>query len=309
MNPTSTAHAYPIARKDNVVDNYHGAKIKDPYRWLENPEGGDTREYVQAQQEFFEAFMSDTPREAYAARLRELSDYVRWGVPVARGGKWFYLKNDGLSNQPTLYVQQGQHGQPKTLIDPNTLSERGTVFLSGFWPSPDGSLLAYTTSEDGSDWQVVHILNVESGEVFQEKIQWTKFTTVVWSQGSSGFFYNRLPQPGTVPPEDQHHFCRVFYHRVDTPQDQDELIHEESARKELSLAQGFVGRTVLDLLRVPRLGLDQPRLCKTHLRRRPGEQAAQRRGCAIFVRGQQRQRVLLPHRLGRHERAHHRHRY
>jgi prolyl oligopeptidase len=153
-------------------------------------------------------------------------------VPVVRNGKWFYLKNDGLSNQPTLYVQTGSDGEARALINPNSLSDRGTVFLSSFSPSPDGKWLIYSTSEDGSDWQVLRIRNVQTGEDLDDMIQWCKFATPVWNQDSTGFYYTRLPQPGTVPHEDIHKLAKVCFHRLETVQDEDELIYQSPEKKQ-----------------------------------------------------------------------------
>lgn len=227
-------YSYPKARRDDVVDNYHGTMVADPYRWLEDAQSQETQEFVKAQTELFNQFMEQIPqRHAIKDRLRELFDFQKFGVPKTRGDRLFFMKNDGLQNQPVLYVQDGTDDQPRPLLDPNALSEDGTVAIISYYPNEDGTLLAYNTAASGSDWQEIHVLDVETGDVLPDTIQWCKFAFVAWKEDSSGFYYNRFPEPGTVPPEDQAKCGKVFWHQLGTPQDEDILIYERPDFKEL----------------------------------------------------------------------------
>src|SRR5579871_2197579 len=225
----------PIARRDTVVDNYHGTPVADPYRWLEDPVSPETMAWVEGQNEVSSAYFASIPaRERIQARLTALWNYPKYSVPVKKGETYFYSKNDGLQNQSVIYRQRTLDGESSVVLDPNTLSEDGTAALSTTVASYDGTLLAYGVSLHGSDWQEIHIRRVESGEEFPEVLHWSKFSGIAWKRDNSGFFYNRLPEPGTVPPEDSSNYSRVYWHALGTPQEQDVLVYERPDFKELS---------------------------------------------------------------------------
>lgn len=221
---------YPQASRGDIVENFHGTPVADPYRWLEDPESEESQAFTRAQNELTEKFLSRIPaREKIIARLTELWSYPHYTEIQKKGDRYFYLKNDGQQNQPVLYKQNTESGKPEVLIDPNKLSKDGTIAIMKQHYTKDGSLLAYTLAESGSDWQSIHFLDVDTGKEFEEVLQWTKFPEVVWNKDKRGFYYNRLPTPGSVPPEDQNNYRHVCWHTLGTPQEEDEKIfqHEE----------------------------------------------------------------------------------
>jgi len=227
-------YSYPQAHRAEVMDDFHGTQVADPYRWLEDAQSEETQVFIKAQMELFQQYMDQIPeRHGLKDRLQELFDHKKFGVPQTRGDRLFFMKNDGLQNQPVLYVQDGLDGETRPLLDPNTLSNDGTVAIISYYPNEDGTLLAYNTAASGSDWQEIRILNVESGETFSEVIQWCKFAFAAWKHDSSGFYYNRFPEPGSVPPEDQAKCGKIYWHTLGTDQSKDELIFERPDFKEL----------------------------------------------------------------------------
>lgn len=225
MNPKLN---YPDAKRENVVDTLHGVAIADPYRWLENPDDSATVAWVTAENTITRAFLDSIPdRAKIQSRLSELWNYPKYSAPAKKGNNYFFSKNDGLQNQSVLYWQEGPEGEPKVLIDPNTLSADGTVALTLTTVSEDGSLLAYGLSGSGSDRQDVKIRQVKDGTDLNETIKWCKFTSIAWLPDGSGFYYNRFPEPGTVKKEDENRFNKVYFHKIGTQQSQDKLIYEE----------------------------------------------------------------------------------
>ncbi len=227
--------SYPPARYDSsVVDNYHGTKVADPYRWLEEPDASETAAWVEAQNKLTRQFVDAVPaRERIKARVTKLLDYPKYSLPYREGDRYFFSKNDGLQNQSVLYMQKTLDGKPTVVIDPNNLSTDGTVSLSSKFHTKNGKLMAYGLSERGSDQQVIKIRDVETGKDFDETLQWCKFTSVAWNPDNSGFYNDRFPQPGTVPKEDESNFNRVYWHKLGTPQSGDVLLYERPDAKEL----------------------------------------------------------------------------
>ena len=221
------------SRTVDVVENYHGVDVDDPYRWLEE-DNDETAAWVQAQNRLTEGFLSEvSAREEIRERLTALWDFPRQSIPIKAGDYYFFSHNDGLQNQSVYCVQKGLNGVSRVLIDPNGLSDDGTVALSNAKPSGDGKWLAYATSEAGSDWQTIKIRNVETGEDLPDTIHWAKFHEVAWRPDGSGFYYNRLPEPGSVPPEDQNHYSRVCWHRLNSDASEDQIVYERPDFKEL----------------------------------------------------------------------------
>ncbi len=228
---------YPATKKDNIIDDYHGVKVADPYRWLEDAESTETQAWVSAQNRLTSDFMTVIPaREQIEQWLTRLWNYPKYSVPVKYQQRYFYFKNDGLQNQFVLYLQQGLNGEPVVVIDPNQLSKDGTISLTDYAFTEDGSLLAYALSYSGSDWQEIRVREVDTGKDFAETIRWCKFTGIAWRHDNSGFYYNRYPEPGSVPPEDQYCFNRVYWHQLGTPQQNDQLIFERPDAKELGFS-------------------------------------------------------------------------
>lgn len=222
------------ARRDNVVENYHGTQVADPYRWLEDDHSPETVAWANAQRQRTEQFLAEIPaRERLRARLTELWDYPRYSLPLKAGGNYAFTRNDGLQNQAVLYVQEGLRGEPQVLLDPNTLSEDGTLALTNLALSKDGRFLVWGASTSGSDWQELRIRDVDSGEDLPEVLRWCKFSGIAWHLDGSGFFYDRLPAEGTVAHEDQNHYNRVYWHALGTDQAEDVLVYERPDWKEL----------------------------------------------------------------------------
>lgn len=229
---TQRNFTYPQARRADVVEDYHGTPVADPYRWMEDPDAPETVAWAEAQSALTFDYLGKIPaRQTLQQRLTALWNYPKIGLPIKRGNTYFYQKNDGLQDQPVLYKQTGLDGAPEVLIDPNTLSADGTVALMLLSFSKDGALLAYSVSDGGSDWQQIRIRDVATGEDMPETLRWTKFSGIAWKHDGSGFFYNRYPEMDDLnqPPYNS----RVCWHKVGTPQDDDILIYEQPEDKEL----------------------------------------------------------------------------
>lgn len=217
---------YPETRKDTtVVDDYFGTKVADPYRWLEDDNSEETADWVSRQNELTFGYLETLPqRDKIRERLEKLYDYERYGTPFKKGGKFFFYKNDGMQDQSVLYMQDSLDSDPKVLIDPNTLSEDGTVALGGTSVSKDGRYMAYQLAESGSDWNSIHIRDLDSGDNLEEVIEWVKFSGVSWK--GNGFFYSRYdaPEEGKAY-SGKNEFHKVYYHELGTSQAEDELIY------------------------------------------------------------------------------------
>ena len=240
-----------IARRDNIIEDYHGTKVADPYRWLEDPTSGETQAWVEAQNAATSQYLAAIPdREKIQARLTELWNYPKYSVPEKEGGRYFFSKNSGLQNQSVLYMQQTLESEPLPILDPNTFSADGTVALVNQAFSKDGTLLAYGTSSSGSDWQEIKVRRIDSGTDYAEVIKWSKFSNIAWRHNNSGFFYSRFPEPAMVPEEDQTNFNRVYWHTLDAPQSEDQLVYERSDAKELAFDPFITDDGTYLLLRV-----------------------------------------------------------
>ena len=166
-------YKYPEAAKGDVVDDFHGTKVADPYRWMEDPDAKGTQEWVTKQNQLTRAYIdSYAAREAIEDRLKSLFNYERYSLPTREGDRYFFSKNDGLQNQNVLYMQKGLTGEPVVVLDPNKLSEDGTVALTGTSYTHDGSLLGYGLSSAGSDWQELHVRDIDAGKDFDEALKW-----------------------------------------------------------------------------------------------------------------------------------------
>lgn len=220
---------YPETKTVSQIDEYHGVDVADPYRWLEDDvrESDEVAAWVEAQNEVSFAYLKSLPhRDAIEARLKTLWDYEKFLVPVKRGDRYFFRRNDGLQNQFVLYAQDGLDGEPRVLLDPNTWSEDGATALAAYEPSPDGALVAYAIQDGGSDWRTVEVVDVESGEKLSDSIEWMKFSGLSWAKDGSGFFYSRYPAPKEGEEfQSLNHNQAVYFHRIGDPQSEDRLIY------------------------------------------------------------------------------------
>ena len=225
---------YPTTRQGDHVDDYHGEKVADPYRWLEDPNSEETKAWIQAQNEITFAYLQQIPaREKLKQRLTQLWDFAKYSTPYKQGNRYFYYKNDGLQNQSVLYVLDHLEDQPEVLLDPNTLSEDGTVALSGVAISEDGNLMAYGISMSGSDWQEWKVRDVNTKQDLDDHLKWVKFSGASWTHDHKGFFYSRYNEPNeNTKLEDTNYYQKLFYHRLGTPQSEDLLIYERPDQKE-----------------------------------------------------------------------------
>jgi prolyl oligopeptidase len=228
---------YPAAPRSDVADLYHGTRVADPYRPLEDPDSAETRAWVEAENKLTFDYIRSAPQHAkIRARLSELWNYPRYSVPQREGSRYFYTKNDGLQNQAVLYRQESAGGAASVVLDPNTLSPDGTIALASQAYSRDGRILAYGLSSGGSDRQEIRVRDVETGRNYPEVLRWCKFASVAWRHDGSGFFYDRFPEPGSVPREDENNFNRVYWHRLGTPQSEDTLVFGRPDDRELGFS-------------------------------------------------------------------------
>ena len=232
---------YPPSHPDpTVVDVYHGQAVPDPYRWLEDLDSERTRAWVEAQNQLTFDYLQRIPaRQRLLERLTQLWNYEKYSQPFKEGGRYFYFKNDGLQNQSVLYTQESLEAEARVLLDPNTLSEDGTVALSGIAISRDGRYLAYGLSRSGSDWQEWKVRDIETGEDLPDHLRWIKFSGASWTPDGQGFFYSRYDEP---PPgreyESANYFQKLYYHRLGTPQSEDLLVYHRPDQKEWGFAGG-----------------------------------------------------------------------
>ena len=220
---------YPPTRKGDVVDDHHGTKVADPYRWLEDVDSPETRAWVEAQNRVTFGFLEQIPeRERIRRRLTELWDYPKYGPPFKKGGRYFFFKNSGLQNQSVLFTQSSLTAEPEVLLDPNTLSADGTVALSILALSEDGRTLVYGTSGSGSDWQEFRVRDIATRQDRADHLMWIKFSGAAWTHDGAGFFYSRYPQPaaGADALLDVNRDQKVYYHRLGTDQSADRLVYE-----------------------------------------------------------------------------------
>ncbi len=236
--------AYPPSHKVDQVDDYHGTQVEDSYRWLEDPDADETKAWVADQNRVTFNYLNDIPgREQIKQRLTQLWDYEKYGIPFKEGNRYFYFKNDGLQNQSVFYTLTALEDEPRVLLDPNKLSEDGTVALSGLSISEDGNLMAYGISTSGSDWQEWKVRDVETGEDLSDHLKWLKFSGASWTKDSQGFFYSRYDEPNEQTKlEDVNYFQKLFYHQLGKPQSEDVLIYHRPDQKEW----GFNGSVTED---------------------------------------------------------------
>lgn len=235
---------YPETKKIAQADDYHGVSVADPYRWLEDPDSEPTRAWVAAQNEVTFGYLAQIPqRAALQARLTQLWDYERFSLPVKKGGRYFYSRNDGLKNQSVLYVTDAMNGTPRELLDPNALSPDGTIALAAWSVSHDGKRLAYSLASAGSDWNEWKVLDVDSGQPLADHLRWVKFSGASWSHDDAGFYYSRYDEPPAGQTFTQvNYFQKLYYHKLGEPQTNDTLVYQRHDQKEW----GFHGQVTDD---------------------------------------------------------------
>ncbi|MBB5732688.1 prolyl oligopeptidase [Altererythrobacter atlanticus] len=223
-----TAPDYPETRRGGVVETLFGEEIADPYRWLEDDvrNSADVADWVERQNRVTDAYLEKLPaRDWFAERIGQLYDFERFSTPVEKGGRYFYTRNSGLQNQSPLYVMDSLDGEPRLLLDPNEWAEDGATALSGWKPSADGTKLLYSVQDGGTDWRILRVLDVETGKALEDEIRWAKFTGLSWI-GSEGFLYSRFPEPEEGEDFQALNYKQaVYYHRVGTPQSEDQLVY------------------------------------------------------------------------------------
>jgi prolyl oligopeptidase len=235
---------YPQTKAVAQVDVIHGVEVADPYRWLEDDQAEDTKAWVEAENKVTFGYLDDIPaRDKIKQRLTKLWNYERYGIPFKMGDRYFYSKNDGLQNQSVIYTMDRLDGEPRVLLDPNTLSEDGTIALGSYAISDDGRLMAYGLSDGGSDWRTFHVRDVTTGNDLPDTLNWVKFSGASWTKDNQGFFYSRYDEPKKGEElSSANYFQKLYYHRAGTPQSEDRLIYHRDDHKDW----GFSGDVTED---------------------------------------------------------------
>jgi prolyl oligopeptidase len=220
---------YPESVRENITDNYFGTEINDPYRWLENDTAASVIKWVDAQNDITFDYLSHIPfREQIRKRLTEIWNYPKYSSPFKEGDWYYFFKNDGLQNQSVLYRQKGLDATPEIFLDPNILSPDGTASLASLTFSKDHKLCAIGIAQSGSDWNEIVVMDVATKQYLSDKIQWVKFSGATW-QGN-GFYYSRYDEPAKGKAySNQNEFMKIYFHKIGTPQQQDELVYEDKA--------------------------------------------------------------------------------
>ena len=225
---------HPRTHRVGQVDDYHGTRVADPFRWLENPDSPESRRWIEAQNVVTSNYLAKIPsRAALKERLTKLWNYERFGLPYKEGQRYFYSRNDGLQNQAVLYSLPDLDAPPQVLLDPNTLSKDGTVALKSYVISHDGTLMAYGLSAAGSDWEEWRLRDVATAKDRPDVLKWVKFSSASWSRDGKGFFYSRYAEPDeSTKLQSVNFFQKLYYHRVGTVQSEDILVYEQPDQKE-----------------------------------------------------------------------------
>ena len=230
LSAQETNLVYPKTKIVEQIDDFHGTKVADPYRWLEDDvrTSTDVAAWVEEQNKVTFDFLKSIPqRAAIQTRLTELWNYEKISAPFKRGGRYYFSRNDGLQNQSVLFQQETLQSEPKVLLDPNSWSKDGTIALAGSAFSDDGRFVAYGVQDAGSDWNTWRIMEIESGKLLDDELKWIKFSGAAWTPDSKGFFYARYPRPEEGAAfQSLNTNMKVYYHRVGTAQSADVLAYE-----------------------------------------------------------------------------------
>ncbi len=220
---------YPETKTVEHIDTYHGVEVPDPYRWLEQDvrEVPEVAQWVEAENKVTFAYLESIPqRQAIQKRLTELWNFEKYASFRKTGGRYVFLKNDGLQNQYVLYVKDTLDAEPRVLIDPNTWSADGTIALDRAWFSEDGKYVVYSVAEAGSDWQTFRVMDVAGGKPLADEIKWAKFTEASWTKDGKGFYYGRFDEPKEGAAFQSLNLNqKIYYHRIGTPQAEDTLVY------------------------------------------------------------------------------------
>jgi prolyl oligopeptidase len=235
--------SYPTTRKGEVVEDFFGTKVADPYRWLEDDNSAETKAWVEAQNKVTYGYLEQIPERAkIQERITRLWDFEKYSAPFKRGKRYFYSYNTGLQNQSVLFVTEDPKAKGRVLLDPNTLSKDGTVALSGISLTEDGRLMAYSVSVAGSDWQTWKVREVATGKDLTDEIRWSKASGASWLKDGSGFYYSRYEAPkegGALTGVNNNH--QLCFHKLGTPQTQDVLVYQRPDQPEW-----YLGGTVTE---------------------------------------------------------------
>ncbi len=220
---------YPATERENVVDNYFGTEVADPYRWLEDDNSERTAAWVKAQNEVTFDYLSKIPfRDAIRERLTELWDYPKESAPSKKGDWYYFFRNDGLQNQSVIYRKRSlESDECEVFLDPNTFSDDGTVALASAAFSKDGKYLAYATAASGSDWIEIRVMETETRRVLDDCIKWVKVSGATWAPDNVGFYYSAYDAPKDGVYSSKNEYQKVYYHRVGTPQSADRLVYSD----------------------------------------------------------------------------------
>ncbi len=219
--------SYPQAPTDQTVDNYFGHEVADPYRPLENDTAAATLAWVEAENKVTQDYLSKIPfRNSVRKRIEQLNNYPKIGMPAKEyDGKYYFYKNDGLQNQAVLYRSDTPDGEAEVFLDPNSLSDDGTVALTGVFQSHDGKYTAYTISRSGSDWTEIYVMDTESKQLLDDHIEWAKFTGAAWR--GDGFYYSAYNKPEDGKEfSNANEYHKVYFHKLGTPQSEDVVVYE-----------------------------------------------------------------------------------
>ncbi len=220
---------YPETKKVNVVDDYHGVKVADPYRWLEDDNSEETKAWVQAQNKVTFEYLEKIPfRNKIKERFTEILNYPKYGAPFKAGNRYYFFKNDGLQNQSVIYVLESLNDKEEVFLDPNKFSEDGTKSLTTLSFSKNGKYLVYGISSGGSDWNEFFVMNAETKEILPDHLKWIKFSGAAWKD--DGFYYSRYPEPQGSELSSKNEFSKVYYHKLGTKQEDDILIYEDPSK-------------------------------------------------------------------------------
>lgn len=237
----SSGLAYPAASRDAIINDYFGVKVPAPYQWMEDLNSPALRRWVAAENTLTFSYLAGLPQRGWIRkRLTQLWNYPKVGVPDAEAGTLFYGKNSGLQNQSVIYARAEAGGAPRQVMDPNALSQDGSVALLDWAPSRDARLFAYALSEGGSDWETLHVRRLADGKDLADTVRYVKFSGIAWTRDGRGFFYSRYPAPPAGQAiSEQVKNQALYYHRIGTPQSEDQLIY---ARPDLPewIVQGTV---------------------------------------------------------------------
>jgi prolyl oligopeptidase len=235
MSEAKAPSPYPSTKVDPVVEKIHGVEIVDPYRWLEDGASPAVKEWTEKENAYTQSVLDKLPgRDKIHARLSALLDIGSLSTPEPAKGKYFYTKRDGKQNQPILYVRDGLHGKDRVLLDPNELDKEGTTALDWWYPTRDGSLLAYGLSKNGSEQSTLHVRDVANSKDLPDRIERTRYCSLAWTPDGKGFYYTRYPAVGSVPKGEENYHHHVFFHKVgDDPLKDHKIFGEDRAAEDM----------------------------------------------------------------------------